>query len=102
MSSALVEVEQVAPALPAGLNFKWYGNYGGPGYTAGAIGGTDFSVPAVDRLDKSFKHHDLWYHVDRQYANRALVRDLQHIFPSLKPGQVKYASLPAAYFYLQD
>ena len=38
-----------------------YGRYGGPQYTAGVIGGTDFSVPPVDALDNTFRTHDMAY-----------------------------------------
>src|SRR5262245_33831843 len=45
-----------------GIPVPTYGNYGGPGYTAGTIGGTA-SVPAdplpVDALDQIFYQHDL-------------------------------------------
>src|SRR5262249_14368597 len=39
-----------------------YGNYGGPGYTAGTLGGTasvPADPPAVDPLDQLFYTHDL-------------------------------------------
>jgi hypothetical protein len=45
-----------------GIPIPTYGNYGGPGYTAGTLGGTA-SVPAdplpVDPLDQLFYQHDL-------------------------------------------
>jgi hypothetical protein len=45
-----------------GIPIPTYGNYGGPGYTAGTLGGTA-SVPAdplpVDPLDDLFYQHDL-------------------------------------------
>ena len=45
-----------------GIPIPTYGNYGGPGYTAGTLGGTA-SVPAdpppVDALDQLFYEHDL-------------------------------------------
>ena len=38
-----------------------YGNYGGPGYTGGKIGGRDFSAQPVDDFDAAFRDHDRGY-----------------------------------------
>jgi hypothetical protein len=57
------------PTAAHGIPLPTYGNYGGPNYSAGAIGGTtpysiDYSDPAqvpVNPLDALFYEHDLVY-----------------------------------------
>ena len=49
---------------PNGIPIPTYGNYGGPDYTDGSIGGTiplGGGVAPVDQLDALFKAHDLAY-----------------------------------------
>src|SRR5262245_53449854 len=50
------------PFATHGIPVPTYGNYGGPGYTAGTLGGTasvPADPPAVDSLDQLFYTHDL-------------------------------------------
>jgi len=50
-----------------GIPLPTYGNYGGPGYTAGTIGGTasdPANPPPVDALDQIFYQHDLALQTD--------------------------------------
>src|SRR5215207_9394568 len=57
------------PSATHGIPLPTYGNYGGPGYSAGTIGGTtpyaiDYSNPEevpVTALDALFYEHDLVY-----------------------------------------
>ena len=62
------------PFATHGIPAPTYGNYGGPGYTAGTIGGTA-SVPAdplpVDALDQIFYQHDLALQTD--FGNPAAI-----------------------------
>ena len=48
-----------------GIPVPTYGNYGGPGYSAGGVGGTTPEPPPtpqpVDQLDELFYQHDLVY-----------------------------------------
>jgi len=49
-----------------------YGNWGGPGWSGGQRGEPDFSVNAVDSLDRCFYNHDWEYHVSKfedEYRN---------------------------------
>jgi hypothetical protein len=50
------------PFATHGIPIPTYGNYGGPGYTAGTLGGTasfpPANPPAVDPLDQLFYEHD--------------------------------------------
>jgi len=49
------------PFATHGIPIPTYGNYGGPGYTAGTLGGTTPPTPnppAVDALDQLFYAHD--------------------------------------------
>jgi hypothetical protein len=53
-----------ASAVPPGIPIPTYGNYGGPDYSDGSIGGTippGGGVPPVDQLDALFEAHDLAY-----------------------------------------
>ncbi|MGY8665926.1 Ig-like domain-containing protein [Bradyrhizobium sp. UFLA05-109] len=56
-----VNFDLTVPLYPNGPQIPTYGNYGGPGYTGGAIGGNNFDVPPVDALDQLFQAHDLAY-----------------------------------------
>ena len=51
------------PFASHGIPIPTYGNYGGPGYTAGTFGGTTPNPPPnpppVDQLDGLFYQHDL-------------------------------------------
>src|SRR4029453_1360538 len=51
------------PSPSHGIPSPTYGNYGGPGYTAGTLGGTTPNPPPnpppVDPLDGLFYQHDL-------------------------------------------
>ena len=51
------------PFATHGIPVPTYGNYGGPGYTAGTLGGTTPNPPPdptpVDPLDTLFYQHDL-------------------------------------------
>src|SRR5215472_474411 len=66
------------PFATHGIPVPTYGNYGGPGYTAGTLGGTA-SVPAdpppVDPLDQLFYTHDLA--IQRYAARRVRKRQCQ-------------------------
>ena len=50
------------PFATSGIPIPTYGNYGGPGYTAGTLGGTTPDAPSpapADALDALFYQHDL-------------------------------------------
>jgi hypothetical protein len=59
----LFDPTSIDPAATHGIPIPTYGNYGGPGYTAGTLGGTTPSPPPnpppVDALDALFYVHDL-------------------------------------------
>jgi len=73
---------------PEKWRFKYHGNWGGPGYGAGKLGGEDWSVPAIDELDETFKEHDYDYTrmphelADRVWLAKALALELSH--PTVK------------------
>lgn len=53
-----------ASAGPGGIPIPTYGNYGGPDYSDGVVGGTiplSGALPPVDQLDALFFAHDLAY-----------------------------------------
>ncbi len=53
-----------ASAGPGGIPIPTYGNYGGPDYSNGLVGGTiplNGALPPVDQLDALFFNHDLAY-----------------------------------------
>lgn len=62
-----------------------YGNWGGPGHSAGIWNDdpskTDWTVPGIDAMDEAFKRHDHLYQTtnNRQYADRLLVWELDNI-----------------------
>lgn len=62
------EILDVIEDLAVDGSFKYYGNYGGPGYSSGrkfipgqTITKKDLEVMPIDGLDKIFKDHDLRY-----------------------------------------
>lgn len=63
--------------------FPCYGNWGGPGYSAGCWNNdpslTDWSVDGVDDMDRLFKAHDFIYQTggDMDAADRELVARLK-------------------------
>jgi len=63
------------------LQFKYHGNYGGPGYSGGKFGKeANFSSEPQDKLDEAFKEHDSHYAVGHQEAgDKVLVKRLQDI-----------------------
>lgn len=59
-----------------------YGNWGGPGWSAGEYcppSYTNWAVPGIDDMDALFKQHDMAYQSggDRKFADRELVRRLK-------------------------
>lgn len=65
-----------------------YGNWGGPGYSAGVYNddpaATDKTVPGIDKMDEAFKVHDLAYQAStdpdaRDAADRELVKTLKEL-----------------------
>src|SRR5262245_36948798 len=99
------------PFATHGIPVPTYGNYGGPGYTAGTLGGTA-SVPAdpppVDPLDQLLYTHDLAIQqaqaigdptaaaVAIVVATIQLVHDMNGL-PLINPGDASYD--PAAQLY---
>jgi hypothetical protein len=62
-------VTLVASAGPNGIPVPTYGNYGGPDYSNGTVGGTipiSGGVAPVDNLDALFKLHDFAYQTQLQ------------------------------------
>jgi hypothetical protein len=62
------------PFAAHGLPLPVYGNYGGPNWSAGQVGGTitPTSPSPVDDLDKLFYQHDLVYQTSQDPLTRAL------------------------------
>jgi len=62
--------------------FLTYGNWGGPGWSGGVFNHdpalTNWSVPAIDQMDRLFKIHDHMYqnNVSPQYADHWLAKTL--------------------------
>jgi hypothetical protein len=93
------------PFATHGIPIPTYGNYGGPGYTAGTLGGTA-SVPAnpppVDPLDQLFYAHDLALQESNGNpqvivaASIALVLQMNAL-PLIDPSNASYD--PAAQLY---
>lgn len=71
------------------LKFKYYGNWGGPGYGGASFDSTpDWSVPAIDELDETFKEHDYDYgRMDHVLADRIWLEKAKSLPFSLK-GQL--------------
>src|SRR5690349_7804959 len=70
-------VTLVASAGPSGIPAPTYGNYGGPDYSNGSVGGTIpitggiiGGVAPVDNLDTLFKMHDLAYQTQAQFPGQ--------------------------------
>ena len=63
------------PFATHGIPLPTYGNYGGPNYSAGEVGGkitgTSADPPPVDPLDALFKTHDLVYQTTQDPLARA-------------------------------
>lgn len=63
--------------------FPRYGNWGGPGWSAGCWNpfGTDWDFVAIDEMDELFKWHDFAYQngYDRDVADYNLVCDLKQL-----------------------
>lgn len=79
-------------------SFQLYGLYGGPGWTAGSFGGTDFSVKSINELDEIYREHDYLYTVTtRADADGYTARRLQEY--ALRTGHPT-ALASAAYFTL--
>src|SRR5215831_18404047 len=74
------------PFATHGIPVPTYGNYGGPGYTAGTLGGTA-SVPAdpppVDPLDQLFYEHDFAIQQNPAAIVGATVLLVEHMDTSL-------------------
>jgi hypothetical protein len=69
---------------PGPVAFKYYGNYGGPGYTAGKFGGSDFSVKPIDDLDDCFRTHDFFYFNGlEKTGDKVLISQLNKLIPKL-------------------
>ena len=71
---------------PNGIPIPTYGNYGGPDYTDGSIGGTiplGGEVAPVDQLDALFKAHDLAYQnsgaTEDPSADLALIHGIEYL-----------------------
>lgn len=63
--------------------FPRYGNWGGPGWSAGCWNpiDTDWNFIAIDDMDELFKWHDFAYQngFDRDVADHNLVQDLRRV-----------------------
>lgn len=74
--------------------FPRYGNWGAPGWSAGAWNNdpeaTDWTVPAIDAMDAAFKRHDWRYQHGRDMvlADVRLLRDLQYVEPPTRYGRL--------------
>jgi hypothetical protein len=80
-------VTLTASASPPGVPIPTYGNYGGPDYSDGSVGGTipiTGALPPVDKLDKLFFRHDLAYQqnpsaTEIPSADLALIHGIEHL-----------------------
>lgn len=82
---------------PGPLAFKYYGNYGGPGYTAGKFGGSDFSVKPIDALDSCFRTHDFFYFNGlEKTGDKILISQLNKLIPSLS-GEIRQKAVIALF-----
>jgi hypothetical protein len=81
-----------------GIPLPTYGNYGGPNYSAGEVGGkitlTSADPPPVDPLDALFYQHDFVYQsstspLDRAAADVQLVESM-HALTYTDPGDAHY------------
>jgi hypothetical protein len=86
---------------PGGAPIPTYGNYGGPGYSNGAVltspnQAVDYSVPPVDALDALFRFHDMAYDspslLTRAEGDLALIRGIEGLsLGRLPPEESLYA-----------
>ncbi|MGY3610938.1 MULTISPECIES: hypothetical protein [unclassified Bradyrhizobium] len=81
-----------------GIPLPTYGNYGGPNYSAGEVGGkitgTSADPPPVDQLDALFFRHDFAYQTSTEPSARAAA-DVQlvegmHALTYTDPGDAHY------------
>lgn len=88
-SKTLDTIEDLA--MGRGLRFKYYGNYAGPGYSAGKfytpneiITKEDLKIKSVDFLDELTKEHDLRYQLgatfETQQQRKNALREADEIF----------------------
>ena len=84
------------PFVAHGIPLPVYGNYGGPNWSAGEVGGTITanSPPPKDQLDADFYAHDLTYQSStdplvRAGADMLLVQQM-HDLTYTDPGQPNY------------
>ncbi|MEH2536580.1 MULTISPECIES: hypothetical protein [unclassified Bradyrhizobium] len=86
------------PFATHGIPLPTYGNYGGPNYSAGEVGGTitgtSADPPPVDPLDALFYQHDLAYQTSTDPLVRAAA-DVQlveamHALTYTDPGDTNY------------
>jgi hypothetical protein len=84
------------PFATHGIPLPTYGNYGGPNYSAGEVGGkiTGADPPPVDPLDALFYQHDLAYQTSTDPSVRAAA-DVQlvehmHALTYTDPGDAHY------------
>jgi len=78
------------------IAFKYHGNYGGPNYTGGKIGGSDFSVPPIDSLDALFRTHDYFYfHGLEKSGDILLVKQLGDLIKTLPSGKLRQKAIAA-------
>ena len=86
------------PFVTHGIPLPTYGNYGGPNYSAGEVGGkitgTSADPPPVDPLDKLFYQHDFAYQtstdpLERAAADVQLVESM-HALTYTDPGDAHY------------
>jgi hypothetical protein len=86
------------PFATHGIPLPTYGNYGGPNYSAGQVGGkitgTPADPPPVDELDALFYQHDLVYQTStnplvRAAADVQLVESM-HALTYTDPGDAHY------------
>lgn len=92
------------------MSFAFFGNYCGPGWTAGKYMNAedatfeDFDVPAIDPMDKVCKYHDflIWqaYREPDEDKRRELMKDADRRFmsgmeklamPGMKDEMMRYA-----------
>jgi hypothetical protein len=91
------------PFATHGLPLPVYGNYGGPNWSAGQVGGTitPTSPPPVDDLDELFYQHDFVYQTSQDPLTRTLadiqlvegMRDLTFTDPDGDPNYDPEAGL---------
>jgi hypothetical protein len=90
-----------APFAAHGIPIPTYGNYGGPGYTAGILGGTtpyppNPLPPPVDALDQLFYNHDLVFQQVRDGVLNPAAIGPANVDLLLKMSQLTYTDPGAA------